>query len=89
MCYTRTFCPILRMSYETISVVKASESMKRFNTLRSTLKVYIVFTFKSLHFLGNLYIASPSVSRAVGRFAHQLRFIDDFSQSSVSTGKRG
>ena len=33
---------------------------------------------------GNLYITSPNTTRAAGRFAHQLRFIDDFN--SFSTG---
>ena len=35
--------------------------------------------------LGNLYIASPSQTRAAARFTRKLRFIDDFN--SFSSGK--
>ena len=34
---------------------------------------------------GNLYIASPSQTRAAARFTRKLRFIDDFN--SFSSGK--
>ena len=35
--------------------------------------------------LGNLYIASPSQTRAAARFTRKLRFIDDFN--SFSSGQ--